>query len=209
MSGRVPRQRRGQERRDALTAAATSVLDDHGPGAFTARAVAAAAGLPLAAVSYYFPRLDDLLAAATDAVLRGWIAHGEACAAAVTETGRAAAADAVTAALLPPGDPNAVLHRYDHLLAAARSPIAATALASLRPALQELVERILTKTRTTSALSPDALVALVDGAAVGALAEGDPDPRQRVKSVVLQALQEATKADQPSQSSNERPDSRS
>lgn len=224
MAVRVPRQQRAQERRDALLAAAVTVLDEHGPGAFTARAVAAAADLPLAAVSYYFPTLDDLQAAATEAVLLGWIEHGEAIAAAVaaatpaidsgTSTATAdevdSAAEAITAALLPPGPPAAVLHRYDHLLAAARSPVGAAALASLRPALEDLVARILTGTRTASVLTPDAIVALIDGAAVGALAEGVPDPRARVKRLVRQALRPAGQAtSQPSQSSNERPDSRS
>ena len=207
MNARVPRQQRGEQRRDALAAAATVVLNDQGPAAFTARAVAAAAGLPLAAVSYYFPRLDDLLAAATDAVLQSWLAHGEEVAAATIRRGPGAAADAIADALLPPGPPAAVLHRYDHLVAAARSPVTASALAELRPALLALVERILSDTHAASSLSPDALLALVDGAAVGALAEGYPDPRQRVRTVVREALRDNDRPGaQPSQSSNDSPD---
>ena len=190
-------------------AAATAVLNDQGPAAFTARAVASAAGLPLAAVSYYFPRLDDLLAPATDAVLQSWLAHGEQTAAARIGRGTGAAAEAITDALLPPGPPTAVLHRYDHLVAAARSPVTASALAQLRPALLALVGRILTNTHTTSSLSPDALLALIDGAAVGALAEGDPDPRLRIRNVVREALRDNRPRTQPSQSSNDRPDRRS
>ena len=49
-----------------------------GPAAFSARSVAAQAQLPLAAVSYYFPGLDDLLGAAVAVVLRQWIDHGSA-----------------------------------------------------------------------------------------------------------------------------------
>lgn len=61
------RRQRGDASRRALLDAATRVIVDDGVGALTYRAVAQAAGVPLARVSYHFPRIDDLLvAAATD-----------------------------------------------------------------------------------------------------------------------------------------------
>lgn len=209
MAARVPRQQRAEDRRDALVAAAATVVHEHGPAGFSARAVAAAGGLPLASVSYYFPRLDDLLAAAVDIVLRDWLTHGETVAKDTRAAGRVGidvAATAIVGAILPPDRPAAIAHRYQHLLAAAANPVASVAMAALRTGLERLVDDILDTTAVQSPLSADALVALVDGAAVGAISEGRPDPADRVRATVREALRDVG---QPIQSSNERPEMRS
>jgi DNA-binding transcriptional regulator YbjK len=206
MTVRVPRQQRGEDRRDAILAAAVAVLSRHGPGAFSARAVATQAALPLAAVSYYFPRLDDLFGLAMAGVLSEWLAHGSAVAASVRSGGVDAAARAVTAALLPTGPPEAVRYRYEHLLAASAHPVATAALADLRPRLRTLIAQILTKTRTRTSLDPDVILALLDGAAVGAVSEGAADPRARVVSTLRAAL---GGGGQPRQSSKDLPEIRS
>ena len=54
-------QRRGQERREAILAAALRVVAERGADNMTHRGVAAAAGVPLAATTYYFASRDDLL----------------------------------------------------------------------------------------------------------------------------------------------------
>ena len=213
MTARVPRQQRGADRRDALLAAAVAVVSEQGPAAFSARSVAAQAQLPLAAVSYYFPRSDDLLGAAVAVVLRQWIDHGSAVVASVIDTGVEAAACAITDALLPPGPADAVRHRYEHLLAAAGHPVSAAAMANLRPVLRGLVADILSATGTRSLFSTDALVSLVDGTAVGAISEGRPDPRGQVASALREVLDAKESPDsgsaQESQSSKERPEIRS
>jgi DNA-binding transcriptional regulator YbjK len=62
--GRPARRARDpQARRDALVAATIEVIAENGIGRTTHRAVAAAAGLPLGATTYYFPTLDALIAA--------------------------------------------------------------------------------------------------------------------------------------------------
>ncbi len=65
---------KGQARRDALLDAVLRVLAREGPGSITHRSVAAEAGVPLAAATYYFDSLDDLyvraLQRATDSQLR-------------------------------------------------------------------------------------------------------------------------------------------
>ena len=191
MTARVPRQQRGEERRNALVAAAAEVVGEHGPAGFSARAVAAAGDLPLAAVSYYFPLLDELLQAAVAIVVQGWIDHGDAVAAraaASGERGIDAAATAITRALLPPGPPTAIAHRYEHLLAAARDPGTAAAMAGLRGCLEVLVAGILGTAAVASRLSPTAIIALVDGAAVGAIAEARADPAGLVRSTLRAAL---------------------
>lgn len=61
------RRRRGDESRLAILAAAARVIVDDGVAALTYRAVAEAADIPLARVSYHFGTIDDLMeAAATD-----------------------------------------------------------------------------------------------------------------------------------------------
>jgi AcrR family transcriptional regulator len=215
MAARVPRQQRAADRRDALLTAAVAVVSANGPGAFSARAVAAQAELPLAAVSYYFPRLDDLLAEAIVVVLRGWVDHGASVARDAEGHGVGTAAAAITAALLPPDGPGAVRHRYDHLLAAAGNPVSAAAMAELRPTLQHLVGEILAATGVRSRLSTDAIIALVDGAAVGAVSEGVADPRGRVESTLRTVLtNDAPRTaraarGQPIQSSKDKPEIRS
>lgn len=52
---------KGRARRDALLDAALAVIERDGPAALTHRAVAAEAGLPTSAATYYFADIDDLL----------------------------------------------------------------------------------------------------------------------------------------------------
>jgi len=55
---------KGHLRRQLLLDAVVRVLEDVGPGGVTHRAVAAEAGVPLAAATYYFDSIDDLLLSA-------------------------------------------------------------------------------------------------------------------------------------------------
>ena len=55
---------KGEARRAALLDAVIRVLEAGGPGAVTHRAVAVEAGVPLAAATYYFASIDDLLVSA-------------------------------------------------------------------------------------------------------------------------------------------------
>ncbi|WAB80917.1 TetR family transcriptional regulator [Microcella daejeonensis] len=52
---------KGRRRREALLDAVVLVLEREGPGAVTHRAVAAQAGVPVSAATYYFATIDDLL----------------------------------------------------------------------------------------------------------------------------------------------------
>ena len=54
---------RGDASRRAILDAAGRVISDDGVGALTHRAVAEVAGVPLARVSYHFPRIEDLMVA--------------------------------------------------------------------------------------------------------------------------------------------------
>lgn len=55
---------KGEARRDALLAACVRFLETDGPAGVTHRAVAREAGVPLAAATYYFASIDDLLVSA-------------------------------------------------------------------------------------------------------------------------------------------------
>jgi DNA-binding transcriptional regulator YbjK len=55
---------KGEARRAALQDAVIRVLEAGGPGAVTHRSVAAEAGVPVAAATYYFAGIDDLLVSA-------------------------------------------------------------------------------------------------------------------------------------------------
>ncbi len=186
MAGRAPRQQRSTSRREALIAAAAWAIEEYGPGACSARTVAAAADLPLASVSYYFPHLDDLLGLGTERLTGSWLRHGREVAEARQGTGSAAAARTVTGALLPSDDPAALLARYEQLLAAARIPEVAAALAGFRPALEQLITDILDGCQVEAPVSPGTILAVVDGAVVGALSEGRVAPA----AVVLAALED-------------------
>ncbi|MCU1556527.1 MAG: uncharacterized protein JWN09_522 [Microbacteriaceae bacterium] len=59
-----PSTAKGEARRSVLLDAVVRVLERGGPGAVTHRAVAAEAGVPLAAATYYFANIDDLLVSA-------------------------------------------------------------------------------------------------------------------------------------------------
>jgi DNA-binding transcriptional regulator YbjK len=55
---------KGEARREALLDAVLRVLEREGPGAVTHRSVAAEAGVPVSAATYYFSDLDDLYVSA-------------------------------------------------------------------------------------------------------------------------------------------------
>lgn len=60
----------GLERRATIVAAAITVIAEHGLEATSHRRVAAAAGVPLAATTYYFASLDELRRAALEEIIR-------------------------------------------------------------------------------------------------------------------------------------------
>lgn len=162
-----------------------------GPGGFTARAVAAEAGVALAAVTYYFDSVEELLAASAAQVCDGWALAARDAAAQVRVRGRAAAAQAIIAAVLPAGGRDGVLTRYEQLLAAARVPPVAQALAGLRRALEDAIAAILAACHVRTPISADLVLCVVDGAVLGALSERKPDPREEVRGRLTELLRVA------------------
>lgn len=66
------RRQRGDTSRRAILHAAARVIGDDGVGALTHRAVAEAAGVPLARVSYHYPKVEDLMVAAATEYLQAF-----------------------------------------------------------------------------------------------------------------------------------------
>jgi len=63
---------KGEHRRRALLAGVLAVLEEGGPAAVSHRAVARAAGVPLASATYYFAGRDDMLRSALRHATAEW-----------------------------------------------------------------------------------------------------------------------------------------
>lgn len=200
MTTPLSRQPRGAARRDAIVDAAAALVVERGPGSLTHRAIAQRAEVPLAATTYYFASLDDLVGAAGTRLAQRWSTHAEGVVVAVTseidseqsmvlgggETAPSSRTGArvpparlltverrcavLVDAVLPAGDARAVRGHYEHLVSAGRDATLASAYASGRAGLDEAVTQIVDLLAIP--LGPEIVVAVVDGAAVSALSEG-------------------------------------
>ncbi|MCO7219165.1 TetR/AcrR family transcriptional regulator [Klenkia sp. PcliD-1-E] len=182
---------KGEARRDAIVAAAAQLVADHGPDAVSHRAVAAAAGVPLAATTYYFRALGDLLVAA---VTRVGETETTAAAAAVAAlpTGRRSTHDTavvVLDVLLGAGrqtDEQLQAH-YERFLAAGRHPALRPVLAATRARVDQLLAQVLARGGHRE-VPVARLVALADGTALSALVEGGGGARAATEDAVAELL---------------------
>jgi len=171
----VGRYTRGAQRRSALIEAAAGLLLEQGLAALSHRAVAARAGLPLASTTYYFASADDLRDEALQHVAEAWAAR----AAAVVEglpphLDAARAAQAVVSIIGADGESQQLLLVYERYLDAGRHERLRPVIATWNARLEELVRQVLLR----ADLPPDEdrarlVLAVADGAAVTALAEGE------------------------------------
>lgn len=84
MTTPLRRQPRGAARRDAIVDAAAALVLELGPVALTHRTIAQRADVPLAATTYYFASLDDLVGAAGTRLAERWATHADGVVVAVT-----------------------------------------------------------------------------------------------------------------------------
>jgi TetR/AcrR family transcriptional regulator, regulator of biofilm formation and stress response len=176
----VPRrQARGEQRHDHIVAAAAELILRDGPSSVTHRAVAARADVPLAATTYYFSGLDELLAAAGQRIVKDWTERAQAIGQSVADAVADGGVDSLTIrsralllvdAVLPPGDHGELLGFYEHVVSAGRSPVLAAAFAQGRGELDVVIDALLAQ--LGARVSAVLLIAVVDGAAVTALCEG-------------------------------------
>lgn len=166
------RQARGVARREKIIQAAVELIRHEGPGVVTHRAVAAKAGVPLAATTYYFDGLDDLMGAAGAIIVEGWAEHAKTVAERLVDAPKMSPhriASTVVDAILPPGNGPETRGFYEHLVLAGRYPTLARAYADGRDRLDAVIADLLAGlgVEVDAAL----LIAVVDGAAISALSE--------------------------------------
>lgn len=169
----VPRrQARGTARRDKIIQAAAELIRHEGPGAITHRAVAAKAEVPLAATTYYFDGIDDLMGAAGEVIVAGWSEHARAAAERLRDAPKMSPhriASTLVDSVLPPGDTPEVRGFYEHLVLAGRYPTLARAYADGRDRLDAIITELLDTLEVE--VDPALLIAVIDGASVSALSE--------------------------------------
>lgn len=187
---------KGERRRAALIEAAVELLVEGGFDAVRHRAVAERAGVALASTTYYFSSLDELVTAAVEHHGRAELANGRRRLAELAIHNRAAEARAglVLDLLLGPARPDpaadaeAVLLRYERLVAIGRRPYLRPLMRTLSAELNEVLSEILLRSGTpVGAVELQRLIALVDGAVVNALIAVDPDPRGVASRMLLAA----------------------
>ncbi len=187
---------KGERRRQALVAAAAELLLEGGFDAVRHRSVATRAELPLASTTYYFESLDDLIARAVEYsgnaeldVMRhriGDVSH--------RRRGAESTVDLVVDLLVGPDkdDPVAreqLIARYERFVASARHPELRDVQLRLRSQLDDLLADVLRRSgRVVRQEQLRRVVAVVDGAVVGALGEHDPHPRLTARGALLEVI---------------------
>lgn len=190
---------KGERRRRALVEAAAELLTEGGFDAVRHRAVAERAGLPLASTTYYFDSLDDLITAATEHCGRTELAAGRSALERLDPaTGRVETViDLVLNLLLGPeggsdsnrADFQAVLLRYERLVATGRRPYLRPLMRQLGTELYELLGEIFARSGLKLRLAGiERLIALVDGTVVNALIQVKPDPRAAARKALSAEL---------------------
>lgn len=168
---------RGIERRAQIVEAAAAFALQHGIAALSHRQVAAAAQVPLGSTTYYFGSLDELRAAAVGRMLIGdaerrQLALGEPLPVDVSAADLAWRLIDVVIGLPRLDDPIQVALLYERLAEAVRSPELAEVLKSASGEVLADVAALLAGTPWEAA-DPAAVLALVDGRAIGWLTLGD------------------------------------
>jgi DNA-binding transcriptional regulator YbjK len=188
--GAHPRREDGRLRRDALLRAAVQVAGELGVGATTHRAVAARAGVPLAATSYYFDSMADLLAEAMRWAVAARVSELRALADPSSprdpgEGDTPAAIAARIATALTDGDRTASLAHMEAYLHAARAPELRASVAEALAAFEELAVAALA---AAGAPRPQegarAFVALADGFLLQRLAHPRPDDERQLREAI-------------------------
>jgi TetR/AcrR family transcriptional regulator, regulator of biofilm formation and stress response len=164
-------------RRRAIVLGAIRAIAEHGAGGVTHRRIAEHAGVPLGSTTYYFPTLDDLVAAA-------FAEAAEQAAAGIAGWGRELTESAdlpATVVDLAEGylaDRDRALIEYELYVAATRTPGLAPVVRVWLDGLRQVFEPF------TGPAAARALAALVDGAILQALVSGEPLDADAVRAGV-------------------------
>ncbi|MGW0043737.1 TetR/AcrR family transcriptional regulator [Rhodococcus sp. NPDC003348] len=187
---------KGERRRLALVDAAADLLVEGGFDAVRHRAVAARAGVPLASTTYYFASLHDLTAAAVERcgareldVMQARIDEVSSCSRGVEATVELIVDMLVGVFEEGKGGHAQLVNRYERFVAFARHPELREVQRRLRSDLDALIVLVLHRSgREVHREGLRRLVYVVDGAVVGALSEGDPDPKALAREMLSQVI---------------------
>jgi DNA-binding transcriptional regulator YbjK len=172
---------RGQAKRALIVEATCELALEQGFGAVSHRAVAERAGVPLAATTYYFRSLNDLLASALERLAALWLTFARDAIDHLPPRlhGPGEVADALIriAALIPRGsasaDPSGSLSLYDRYLQAAQRPHLQPIIAAYNHDIDTLIAEVLARAGLPDDPGTARLIlAVLDGAVLRALAEG-------------------------------------
>lgn len=186
---------KGERRRQALVEAAAALLREGGFEAVRHRSVATRAALPLASTTYYFASLGDLIARAVEFSGNAELEVMRARVAAVSHRRRGAEStvDLVVDLLVGPGDDASgceqLIARFERSVACARNPELREVQYRLQSQLEDVLADVLRRSRRT--VRPEQLlrlVAVVDGAAVHALADLNSTPRTVAREALLEFI---------------------
>jgi DNA-binding transcriptional regulator YbjK len=186
---------KGVRRQYALVSAAAELLCEGGFDAVRHRSVARRAGLPLAATTYYFSSLDDLIVKAVEhlGALEAQEMREKLAALSRRRRGAEATVDVLVDLLV--GDVcetqvnEQLISRYERYIACAR-----------QPALREVQRRILQQRtdavvqvveRSGRSVRPEhvtALVCAVDGAVVASLVDDGEGPRSAARATLIDVI---------------------
>jgi DNA-binding transcriptional regulator YbjK len=192
---------KGVRRQYALVSAAAELLCEGGFDAVRHRAVARRAGLPLAATTYYFSSLDDLIVKAVEHVgaLEAQQLRERVAGLSRRRRGAEATVD-VLVDLLVGDDPcvgenpekqasEQLISRYERYIACARQPalreVQRRILQQRTDAVVKVVERC---GRSVRAELVPALVCAVDGAVVAALVDDGDGPRSAARATLIDVI---------------------
>jgi TetR/AcrR family transcriptional regulator, regulator of biofilm formation and stress response len=185
-----PTQERSRNRREALLTAAIDLLAEGGPRAVTHRAIAAKAGLPVAATTYYFESIQQLTDEALARHVAGRVDELETIVARAVDVGRSAEEiGALIAISLADRAPDVVIAQFEIYLEAARSEAMRAPVREALDKFEDYAARVLALLGAPDPVrSAPAFLALVDGFALHRLA------RPRSREVEIDGLRRAMRA---------------
>jgi DNA-binding transcriptional regulator YbjK len=164
---------KGEQRRAVLAETAVRILVADGIEGLNHRAVSARAEVAVGLVTYYFPTVEDLRRAAVDALAAADLARMQAVAADVDSRRRSARATAlVVTDVSVPGGHHELVAWYERYVRGGREPLLAGYARQVNAAARGHVATVLDRCGWSDEIPADVALAVVDGAAVGALAEG-------------------------------------
>lgn len=181
---------KGERRRAALVAAAGELLVEGGFDSVRHRAVAHRAHIPLAATTYYFESLGDLLSNAVAYAGDHDMAEVRERVEAVSRRRRGDAAlarllAAVFFASESPAERSALVSRYERMVLCTRDAALTRLQTELRSTLVDLHAEVLERSgRRADGPCVDRLMAIEDGAALAAFTSQDGDVAKAVRDAL-------------------------